>query len=91
MKAVKLTQQEFALVAVHKQLELAEVDTSVLQTDKEWFTNYTMTREQHKQWKDWFIEQFRLNFKRPKKEALREFQWFDLGYGLRIKDPEQTQ
>lgn len=89
MKPAKLTKQEFALVAVHKQLEMAGVDTSVLKEDKEWFSNNTMTTEQCSQWKSWFIEQYRLNFKRSKKEAEREFSWFNLGYGLRIKDPDQ--
>lgn len=86
MKVAKLTKQEFALVAVHKQLEIAGVDKSVLQSDKEWFSNNTITDEKHKQWKQWFIDEYRLNFKRSKKEAEKEFAWFDLGYGLRIKD-----
>lgn len=89
MKKTKLTKLEFALVAVHKQLEMAGVDSSVLKEDKEWFSNNTMTTEQCNQWKSWFIEQYRLNFKRSKKEAEREFSWFNLGYGLRIKDPDQ--
>lgn len=89
MRAAKLTQQEFALVAIHKELEIAGVDKSVLQSDKEWFRNNTMTPEQHKAWKKWFIDEYRLNFKRTKKEAEKEFSWFDLQYGLRIKDPNQ--
>lgn len=89
MKGKKLTPQEFALVAIHKQLEIAGVDKSVLHEDTQWYSTNTMTSEQAQQWKDWFIEQYRLNFKRSKKDADREFDWFNLGYGLRIKDPDQ--
>lgn len=91
MKSIKLTKQEFALVAIHQQLEIAGVDKSVLHEDKEWFSNNTMSSEQHQHWKQWFIQQYRLNFKSSKKEAEREFSWFDLGYGLRVKELDQIQ
>ena len=86
MKSTKLTKLQFALVAVHKQLEIAGVDSSVLQTDKEWFSNNTITPEQHKEWKKWFLEEYKLNFRSSKKFAEKEFSWFDLGYGLRVLD-----
>lgn len=79
--------EEFVLEAVHKQLEIAGVDPSVLETDREnWFSNNTMTEEHRNQWKNWFISEVRKKFKLPKKMAEREFDFFDLTYGLKIKD-----
>ncbi len=83
--------REFALEAIHKQFELAGVDPSVLETDKhQWFTNNTMTLDQHAEWKKWFIEEARKRFKLPKKACEREFAFFDLGYGLRINYENST-
>lgn len=82
------TQREaFVMSAIYKQFELANVDQSVLETDKDaWFSNNTMTPQQHEEWKIWFIAESRKVFKINKKVAEREFQFFDLSYGLKIKE-----
>ena len=81
---IKRTKREaFALSAVHKQLEIAGVDKSVLETDHDsWFSNNTITEEQHAVWKAWFIGEAR---------AEKEFSFFDLGYGLRVADSEKVK
>ena len=79
--------ETFVLTAIYKEFELAGVDASVLETDKEnWFSNNTMTRIQHDEWKKWFIAETRRVFKFTKKAAEHEFQHFDLSYGLRIQE-----
>jgi len=79
--------ENFAMDAVHKQLDIVGIDHSVLETDREaWFSNNTMTMEQHAEWKIWFIAESRKVFKITKKMAEREFLFFDLSYGLRLND-----
>jgi hypothetical protein len=82
----RTSRENFSLAAIYKQLDLAKIDRSVIETDKDnWFHNNTMTPGQHQEWKTWFIEEFRKVFKKSKKEAEREFSFFSLNYGLRIK------
>jgi hypothetical protein len=81
--------EAFVMEAVYKELDLAGVDHSVLKSDEQWYQNNTMTPEQHKEWKKWFIAESRKIFKLTKKGAEQEFQYFDLSYGLRIHPAEQ--
>jgi|694.fasta_scaffold00580_18 hypothetical protein len=85
--ATRTQREEFTMVAILKQLEIAGVDPTVLSQDKEWFSNNTITKEQHDEWKKWFIAEARKTFKMNKKLVEREFQWFNLSYGLRDADP----
>jgi len=82
------TQREsFVMSAIYKQFEIASVDPAVLETDKDsWFSNNAMTSEQHDEWKKWFITESRKVFGITKKMAEREFLYFDLSYGLKIKE-----
>jgi hypothetical protein len=54
--------------------------------DEMWFHNFTMTSHQHEMFKSYAIPLLRKIFKFNKGKAEQTFQWFDLGYGLRIKD-----
>lgn len=54
--------------------------------DEMWFHNFTMTSKQHEVFKSYAIPLLRKIFKFNKGKAEQTFQWFDLGYGLRIKD-----
>jgi hypothetical protein len=54
--------------------------------DEMWFHNFTMTTSQHNMFKSYAIPLLRKIFKFNKGKAEQTFQWFDLGYGLRIKD-----
>ena len=86
--------EEFVYSAIYKELAIAGVDRSVLETDKEkWFHNNTMTMAQHEEWKEWFIAEARKVFKMNKKLAEKEFLYFSLMWGLRISDwpPIETQ
>lgn len=82
-RLTRTDREEFVMEAVLKQLELAGVDPSVLKEDKTWFSNNTITKELHEEWKSWFISQVRTRFKFNKKLAEHEFLWFNLNYGLR--------
>lgn len=54
--------------------------------DDMWFFNWTMTEEQHQQFRAYAIPLLKKVFKFNKKKAEETFGWFNLQFGLRIKD-----
>ena len=69
---------EYQLDMVGKRL----VDTL---DDDMWYFNWTMTQEQHEEFKRYAISLLKKIFKFNKGKAESTFQWFDLQFGLRIK------
>jgi hypothetical protein len=53
---------------------------------KEWYSKWTMTQEQHNQFKAYAIPLLKKVFKCNKSRAESTFDWFDLEFGLRIKN-----
>ena len=53
---------------------------------KEWYDKWTMTTEQHEMFKTYALPLIKKVFKCNKSRAESTFQWFDLQFGLRIKD-----
>ena len=53
---------------------------------EDWYTKWTMTSKQHELFKAYAIPLLKKVFKFNKQKAESTFAWFDLGYGLRIKD-----
>jgi hypothetical protein len=70
---------EYQLAMVGKTIE----DTL---SDDKWYFNWTMTKEQHEVFKKYAIPLLKKVFKFNKSKAEQTFNWFNLGYGLRIKD-----
>jgi hypothetical protein len=58
--------------------------------DEWWFSNNTMTPEQHEEFKAYAIPLLKKIFKFNKSKAERTFSWFNLQFGLRIK-PENHE
>ena len=84
MKITNRTDREnFTMLAILKQLEIAGVDPKVLTEDQRWFSNNTISHEKAEEWKQWFIAETRKNFNLTKSKAEKEFSWFNLSYGLR--------
>jgi len=54
--------------------------------DDMWFFNWTLTQEQHDQFKAYAIPVLQKVFKFNKTKARSTFDWFDLQFGLRVKD-----
>lgn len=69
---------EYQLDMVGKRL----VDTL---DDDMWYFNWTMTPEQHEEFKSYAISLLKKIFKFNKRRAEDTFSWFDLQFGLRIK------
>ena len=54
--------------------------------DDMWYFNWTMTQEQHEEFKRYAIPLLKKIFKFNKGRAESTFGWFDLQFGLRIKN-----
>ena len=48
-----------------------------------WFSEWTMTEAQNKEWKDWGVAYIRKVFKTNKILAEKEMLWFNLQWGLK--------
>jgi len=84
-KPLEDRREQFILDAINKQMEIAGYDLTVedLKKEPEWFSKYTITPEKHKEFKEWWIQEFKkreLSLYRP---AEYEFGIFDLMYGLK--------
>jgi hypothetical protein len=54
--------------------------------DDMWYYNTTMTSKQFELFKSYAIPLLRKIFKFNKRKAEQTFDWFNVGYGLRVKD-----
>lgn len=52
----------------------------------DWYTNWTMTYEQSKQWEKWGTELLRKKMRFTKKSAENEMGFFSMGFGLSFSD-----
>jgi hypothetical protein len=68
--------------------QLAMVGKSMMDTldDDKWYFNITMTTEQFTEFKKYSIKLIKKIFKCNTTKALRTFDWFNLAFGLRIKN-----
>jgi uroporphyrinogen-III decarboxylase len=69
---------------IEYQLKMIGKTIDEITTDEEWFSNNTMTPEQHEEFKAYAIPLLKKVFKFNKAKAEQTFSWFDLSYGLRI-------
>ena len=93
----KISGEQFALDCINKQFEIIGdshrwdsweelCEWSKLEENKHWYSDFCFeTPEQFREWKAYFMEHFYdWQPKRvSKREAEREFSWFNLSYGLR--------
>jgi hypothetical protein len=68
------------------QLSLIEKTMGDALKDDMWFFNWTLTEEQHIQFKKYAISLIKKVFKCNKTRAEQTFSWFNLEFGLRIKN-----
>jgi hypothetical protein len=50
-----------------------------------WYQQWTMTEEQNKEWREWGISYLKKQKRLHKAYAEKQMAWFDLMYGLKIK------
>jgi outer membrane cobalamin receptor len=51
-----------------------------------WYTDWTMTEEQYKQWIEWGAEHIRKSKRLRKEKAKHAMAWFGLNYGLKLSE-----
>jgi hypothetical protein len=71
---------------IEYQLQMIGKTISDIESDEKWYSNNTMTQEQHDDFKTYAIPLLKKVFKFNKTKAEDTFSWFDLKFGLRIKN-----
>ena len=82
---------EIVTTMINKMFEIAghavTYDDIVNRKD-DWYTQWTMTKDQNEEWRKWGIAYFRKKARFTKYRAEREMAMFDLMYGLKTSDLE---
>lgn len=86
MKAKVVNRENITKHLIEYQLNM--VGKSMIDTldDDQWYFNNTLTSEQHEEFKKYAIPLLKKVFKFNKSKAESTFNWFDLSFGLRIKN-----
>jgi hypothetical protein len=78
-----------AIILIDKMFEFAGHDIRFKDIEgrkDSWYSEWTMTDEQNKQWKDWGIKFIKTQLKLNKKAAETQMAMFNLNYGLKIQN-----
>jgi hypothetical protein len=73
---------------IEYQLKMIGKTVADVSNDEMWYFNNTMTQEQHEEFKRYAIPLLKKIFKFNKGRAESTFGWFNLQFGLRIKQEE---
>jgi hypothetical protein len=82
----KINRENIGDYLIDYQLGMIGKSTQEAFMTKEWYSKWTMTQQQHDEFKAYAIPLMKKVFKINKSRAEANFQWFDLQFGLRIKD-----
>lgn len=85
MKA-KINRTNISEHLVEYQLKMIGKTFSDVEGDEKWYSNNTMTEEQHEEFKRYAIPLLKKIFKFNKSRAEQTFSWFDLQFGLKINN-----
>ena len=83
---MKVNRETIADYLVDYQLGMIDKSMQEAHMTKEWYDKWTMTTEQHEVFKAYALPLIKKVFKCNKSRAETTFNWFDLQFGLRIKD-----
>jgi hypothetical protein len=56
-----------------------------------WYQQWTMTEEQNKEWREWGVKYLKKQKGLYKAYAEKQMAWFDLMYGLKLEQNEETK
>jgi hypothetical protein len=84
MKA-KINRENISKHLVEYQLNMVGKTLEDTLSDDMWFFNWTMTPDEHEEFKAYAIPLMKKIFKFNKSRAEQTFGWFNLQFGLRIK------
>lgn len=82
-KEEKLTKDNLVNHMINKQLEYVGKTIEDVKDDPNWYTNNTLTKEQHAEWKEYCLKLMKKHLVR-KHRLDYEFGMFDLMYGLKV-------
>ena len=82
----KINRENIADHLVDYQLGMIGKSIQEAHMTKEWYNKWTMTQEQHDQFKAYALPLIKKVFKCNKSRAESTFDFFDLQFGLRIKN-----
>jgi hypothetical protein len=82
----KINRENVAEHLIDYQLDMIGKSIQEAHMTKEWYSKWTMTTEQHEAFKAYALPLIKKVFKCNKSRAESTFNWFDLQFGLRIKD-----
>ena len=82
----KINRENIAEHLIDYQLGMIDKSMQEAYMTKEWYSKWTMTTEQHEVFKAYALPLIKKVFKCNKSRAESTFNWFDLQFGLRIKD-----
>jgi len=85
-KPSKINRENISRHLVEYQLKMVGKTMMDTLDDDMWYFNITMTQKQHEEFKAYAVELIKKVFKCSKNRALKTFDWFNLVYGLRIKN-----
>lgn len=71
---------------IEYQLNIIGKTVNEVEDDELWYSNNTMSPEQHEEFRAYAIPLLKKVFKFNKTKAEQTFGWFDLSYGLRVKN-----
>jgi hypothetical protein len=87
----KVTRENVAEHMLKYQLNMVGKTWDDALKDENWYTNFTMTPEQHEEFKAYCIPLLKKVFKCNKKKAESTFAWFDLEFGLRVAEKKEEE
>jgi hypothetical protein len=77
------------IVILNKMFEIAGHNVTyddIKDRKDDWYTEWTMTVQQSKEWQDWGVDYLRKNLKMNKVLAENEMRWVNLQWGLKYND-----
>jgi len=83
MKA-KINRTNITHHLIEYQLQMIGKTIYDIENDEKWYSNNTMTQEQHDEFKKYAVPLLKKVFKFNKTKAEDTFSWFDLKFGLII-------
>ena len=89
---MKINRETISDHLIEYQLDIVGKTVAEAYKTEEWYSKWTMTEEQHKQFQNYAVPLLKKVFKCNKRRAESIFGWFDLQFGLRIdNNPTQQQ
>ena len=86
MEKKKINRETITAHLIEYQLEMIGKTVEDASANPEWFNDFTMTNEQHEEFKKYAIPLLKKIFKYNTNKAKNTFEWFNLSFGLRIKE-----